>query len=267
MSYYAVKAGKVAGIYRTWEECSQQVTGVKGSKYKKFGSELEALSYISCESPVRPLKESSGTEKETDAEVPNAKETKETKRKTPTRKDDTNLIFSIIHPCFGDIGPFDPARVLYVDGGCNRFTKPHACGSIVDHFNRDLIEMYASLFPDMTLVPMDLPGRKGRRLLIQVRFTDCVSQQNNGAELLATVAGLRIAMQQRGHFQYLFSDSSLIVDFWCRRISEESAKKMDPVKLGYVRELIRLTAEFEQSGGTIYKIRGRDNPADLGCHK
>ena len=45
MAYYAVKVGAKPGIYNTWEECSLQVTGYPGAKYKKFNNEEEALEY------------------------------------------------------------------------------------------------------------------------------------------------------------------------------------------------------------------------------
>lgn len=44
--YYAVKVGKTPGIYFTWADCSAQVTGFKGSKFKSFESIEEAESFI-----------------------------------------------------------------------------------------------------------------------------------------------------------------------------------------------------------------------------
>ena len=34
--YYAVKNGKVPGIYETWAECSEMVKGYSGAEYKSF---------------------------------------------------------------------------------------------------------------------------------------------------------------------------------------------------------------------------------------
>lgn len=31
--FYAVKVGKIPGIYSTWNECEAQVKGVSGAKY------------------------------------------------------------------------------------------------------------------------------------------------------------------------------------------------------------------------------------------
>lgn len=44
--YYAVKKGKIPGIYNSWDECKTQVDGVSGAEYKSFKSEQEARDYI-----------------------------------------------------------------------------------------------------------------------------------------------------------------------------------------------------------------------------
>ena len=44
--YYAVKVGKTPGIYFTWADCSAQVTGFKGAKFKSFESIEEAENFI-----------------------------------------------------------------------------------------------------------------------------------------------------------------------------------------------------------------------------
>ena len=46
MPYYAVARGKVPGIYATWSECSAQVQGFNGARYKKFSTESEAREFI-----------------------------------------------------------------------------------------------------------------------------------------------------------------------------------------------------------------------------
>lgn len=44
--YYAVRVGKKPGIYKTWEECENQVKGFKGAKYKKFKTKEEANEFM-----------------------------------------------------------------------------------------------------------------------------------------------------------------------------------------------------------------------------
>lgn len=45
--YYAVKAGRVPGIYLTWDDCKRQVDGFSGAMYKSFPTEEEAEAYVS----------------------------------------------------------------------------------------------------------------------------------------------------------------------------------------------------------------------------
>ena len=44
--YYAVKKGKVPGIYETWNEAKAQVDGFSGAVYKSFSTLEEADKYI-----------------------------------------------------------------------------------------------------------------------------------------------------------------------------------------------------------------------------
>lgn len=44
--YYAVRVGKVPGIYSAWNECKMQIDGISGAQYKSFSSLKEAEQYI-----------------------------------------------------------------------------------------------------------------------------------------------------------------------------------------------------------------------------
>lgn len=44
--YYAVRQGKVPGVYGTWEECKAQVHGYSGAVYKSFPTAEEAMMYV-----------------------------------------------------------------------------------------------------------------------------------------------------------------------------------------------------------------------------
>lgn len=57
--FYAVKVGKIAGIYSTWSECEAQTKGVSGAKYKSFATLKEAEDYIqSTDSDTSTVKQS-----------------------------------------------------------------------------------------------------------------------------------------------------------------------------------------------------------------
>ena len=46
MSFYAVAVGIKPGIYKTWEECKQNIENFKNAIYKKFENENDALLFI-----------------------------------------------------------------------------------------------------------------------------------------------------------------------------------------------------------------------------
>lgn len=46
MKYYAVKNGRIPGIYTSWDECKKQVTGFSGAVYKGFTSRSDALAFL-----------------------------------------------------------------------------------------------------------------------------------------------------------------------------------------------------------------------------
>ncbi|MED6131025.1 hypothetical protein PIB30_006353 [Stylosanthes scabra] len=45
--FYAVRVGKKTGIYRTWEEADEQVTGYGGVEHQSFATYEEAVEYMS----------------------------------------------------------------------------------------------------------------------------------------------------------------------------------------------------------------------------
>lgn len=48
-NYYAVKKGRIPGIYKTWDECKEQVSGFSGAEYKGFQFLEDAQNYL-CDS-------------------------------------------------------------------------------------------------------------------------------------------------------------------------------------------------------------------------
>lgn len=45
-SYYAVKVGKIPGIYLTWEQCQEQTKGFSGAQFQKFSNMEDAEAYL-----------------------------------------------------------------------------------------------------------------------------------------------------------------------------------------------------------------------------
>ncbi|MBP2664528.1 MAG: rnhA [Firmicutes bacterium] len=53
--FYAVKTGRVPGIYRTWDECKEQVDGYPKAAYKGFATESEANEFLTGALPPRNI--------------------------------------------------------------------------------------------------------------------------------------------------------------------------------------------------------------------
>lgn len=158
-------------------------------------------------------------------------------------------------------------KIIYVDGGFNKRTGDSAWASVVNGYSNDLIPhaYHYGLLENMEIKEVDLP--KGKRWIIISKF-DGVYHQNNGAELLALVVGLRLAIfitKNLSFVKTVFSDSQVVL-YWSIRLKDESAATFCPRKVAYINELINLRKEYESLGGTVEKVDGGSNPADLGYH-
>ncbi|MDR2649551.1 MAG: ribonuclease H family protein [Clostridiales bacterium] len=50
--FYAVRNGRNAGVYTSWDECRRQITGFSGAVYKGFNTEREALAFMALDTAV-----------------------------------------------------------------------------------------------------------------------------------------------------------------------------------------------------------------------
>lgn len=240
MSFYAVRKGINPGIYLTWPECNREVTGFKGAEYKKFSTKIEAENFINrittniITSQIQTASISSSIIQSITSQIPNG---------------------------------IDPNTTIYSDGAFNPHTKPDAWGSVVNGYGNDLIGYYSPILSDMTLKEVILPV--GKRVIIVVNFNDVSTQQNNGAELMAAVAALRIAITLINSgipVRTVFCDSQTVL-YWSVKLKQESANNFDQRKVIYINQLIQLKKQFERLGGQFEKIPGNSNLADLGHHK
>ncbi|HJF87177.1 MAG TPA: ribonuclease H family protein [Companilactobacillus farciminis] len=53
MKIYAVKKGRVPGVYRNWDETKKQVDGFSGAEYKSFENITDAIDYLSWQEKSR----------------------------------------------------------------------------------------------------------------------------------------------------------------------------------------------------------------------
>lgn len=86
---------------------------------------------------------------------------------------------------------------------------------------------------------------------------------NNYGELLALRYALEIAQKEK--VKKIFGDSKLVIEYWSQWRMKRKELPEDTVALA--DEVSRMRETFEAEGGTIGRISGDYNPADLGFHK
>lgn len=86
---------------------------------------------------------------------------------------------------------------------------------------------------------------------------------NNYGELLALKYALEIARKLR--VKKIFGDSRLVIEYWSRWRIKRNELPEETVELA--GEVARAREKFEVGGGTVERVSGGRNPADLGFHR
>ena len=86
---------------------------------------------------------------------------------------------------------------------------------------------------------------------------------NNYGELLALRYALEIARKMK--IKKIFGDSRLVIDYWSKWRMKRNELPEETVALA--REVAKMREAFEEAGGTVERISGGHNPADLGFHR
>jgi ribonuclease H-related protein len=89
------------------------------------------------------------------------------------------------------------------------------------------------------------------------------SATNNYGELLALRYALEIARKTR--VKKIFGDSRLVIEYWSKWRIKRNELPEETVELA--NEVAEMREKFEAGGGTIERISGGRNPADLGFHR
>lgn len=86
---------------------------------------------------------------------------------------------------------------------------------------------------------------------------------NNYGELLALKYALKIARKEK--VKKVFGDSKLVIEFWSQwRIKR---KDLSQETVALAGEVSKLREAFESAGGSVERVGGDYNPADLGFHR
>lgn len=134
---------------------------------------------------------------------------------------------------------------IYFDAGTGRGDGVEV--SVTDENGKDLLHK---------IIAKDELNKFGKQNVENTEAT------NNYGELLALKYALAIA--QKLGSKKIFGDSKLVIEFW----SQWKIKRKDvaAATVELADEVSALRESFEDEGGTVERISGDHNPADLGFH-
>ncbi len=176
MPFYGVVTPKFRGVVGSWSECSSLAVGVRGSRYKKFSTERDALNFVAfCGSRKRKER---GDVKAVAAGIL-GKRKRGAEPQYVMRDDGSGL---------GDlVVPGSSVRYVYTDGACSANGRRGALAGCGVFFGPG----------DPRNISCRLPG---------------ISQTNNRAEMLAVCLALEAyAREPPGHALVIKSDSNYTV--------------------------------------------------------
>jgi ribonuclease HI len=199
--YYAVRIGRKPGIYRTWDECKDQVDGYAKAQFKGFGSLEEAEAYLgyvrTTNNPTsKPSGAKSSASKPSGAKPSDARPSGAPKKKRRTeRSEDEARALEMLKTDNGL-----KHVVIYTDGACIGNPGPGGYGVVMLH------DKHRKEFS------------RGFRLTT-----------NNRMEILACIVGLQAL---KGPCAVtLYSDSQYVINSmtkgWARRWKKNKWKRKD----------------------------------------
>jgi len=106
-NFYAVRAGRTPGIYRSWEECQREIAGYSRAEYKGFATREEAEAYMRGEDQPSQAKAS---------HQPVLQETEKGQLKFSEVSGPEGVVLYTDGACSGNPGPGGYGVVLLQDG-------------------------------------------------------------------------------------------------------------------------------------------------------
>ena len=139
------------------------------------------------------------------------------------------------------------SETVYFDSGTGRGEGVEI--KVVDSSGRNLTPL---------VVPKDRLTQHGTARLSPGRT-------NNFGELLACYHALKAALK----FGYgkVAGDSRLVLDYWSKGHITSKTARSNPDLVKLAQKTARLRRLFEQAGGRLEYVEGKENPADLGFHR
>lgn len=119
--YYAVKKGKITGVFKSWDECRNAVEGCSGAQYKGFSTLEEAHEYLeegSLDSTARKKEAACSCRTAQQETASRSNRTVRRKENLSSKKADTTEL------------PSEGELLAYVDGSYDDSIKKYAFGCV-----------------------------------------------------------------------------------------------------------------------------------------
>jgi len=211
-AFYAVAIGRATGVFRTWAECCAMVRGVQNARFKKFGTETEALAFV--QTMGSPLMAQIGA-------------TATVIQSASSAASDTQTQPPPLQQAFRPLK--SPSERRVAQGGAE--TPPSASGGIFAAFGYSAESAVAPATAPTELVcftdgACSANGQAGARAAYAVVWPDAPAydvaarlsgsvQTNNRAEYTAALAALQSAERRDPKRRLpltIYSDSKLLID-------------------------------------------------------
>lgn len=124
--FYAVRNGRVPGVYMTWADCEKQVKGFGGAIYKSFPTEAEALAFV--EDSGLSLSDFMSANKSEPKSSQDVKPKSISSRSvSSSSRTQSKVTASVVKPDFTK-----PNHVVaYIDGSYNKGTNTVGAGGVI----------------------------------------------------------------------------------------------------------------------------------------
>ena len=143
---YAVKSGRVPGLYNTWDECKAQVNGYSGAEYKSFANYDDAVSYIKGSAQSGTYYENASGQFSFLSKSSSKSEPKqiEKSKNQNTEIKTASISQNIEKPCFK----------IYTDGSYDPEQKKYSYGFVVVDSEKMDIKKFSGVGQDPIMLPM-----------------------------------------------------------------------------------------------------------------
>ena len=124
--FYAVRNGRVPGVYMTWADCEKQVKGFGGAIYKSFPTEAEALAFV--EDSGLSLSDFMSANKSEPKSSRDVKSKSISSRSvSSSSRTQSKVTASVVKPDF----TIPNYMVAYIDGSYNKGTNTVGAGGVI----------------------------------------------------------------------------------------------------------------------------------------